>query len=163
MVRVGISGFPSIFASRVAFATPCTSAFSEGPVKIAPPFYSAWIWRKARNAERENDLPQNDGFFRKAGNCSFRKRRLCAEFAMVQCEQKTAQATRRIMCREEVGQSFQGRVRFLLRARLQHGNSSDRFVGAFSARWRRLGIFTVAPLAPLLDKLGHIFATPQIY
>jgi hypothetical protein len=70
----------------------------------------------------------------------------------VQCDQTTIWATPRIMCREEVGQSLQGRVRFLLRVRLQHGNYLDCSSGSISG-WRRgLGIFEVAQLTRLLDK-----------
>ena len=69
----------------------------------------------------------------------------------VQCDQTTVSATPRIMCREEVGQSLQGRVRFPLRVRLQHVNNIDCSCGAFSARWRGLGIFAVAPLMRLPD------------
>src|ERR1035438_5772931 len=58
----------------------------------------------------------------------------------------------RITCREEVGQSLQGRVRFLLRVRSQHVNSIDCSRGTFSDRWRGLGIFAVAQLTRLPDK-----------
>jgi hypothetical protein len=71
---------------------------------------------------------------------------------VVQCEQTTLWATLRIMCREEVGQSLQGRVRFLLRVRLQHGNNPDCSTGAVSDRWRGLGIFAVAQLTRPPDK-----------
>jgi hypothetical protein len=69
----------------------------------------------------------------------------------VQCDQTTIWATPRIMCREEVGQSLQGRVRFLLRVRLQHVNNIDCSSGTISARRRGLGIFAVAQLAQLPD------------
>jgi hypothetical protein len=60
------------------------------------------------------------------------------------------------MCREEVGQSLQGRVRFLLRVRLQHGNYLDRSIGAFSAwRWG-LGIFALAALTSHPDKHEYV-------
>ena len=71
---------------------------------------------------------------------------LLVPLSAVQCDQTTIWATPRIRCREEVGQSFQGRVRFLLRVRLQHGNYLDCSSGAFSARRRRLGIFALAAL-----------------
>ena len=45
-----------------------------------------------------------------------------------------------------MGQSLQGRVRFLLRVRLQHGNCLDCSSGAFSARRWGLGIFALAAL-----------------
>ena len=61
-------------------------------------------------------------------------------------------ATLKIMCREEVGQSLQGRVRFVLRVRLQHGNNRDRSTGAFSARRRGLGIFAVAALKRITNR-----------
>src|ERR1700733_9148237 len=69
-------------------------------------------------------------------------------------------ATLRIMCREEVGQSLQGRVRFLLRVRLQHGNSFDCSRSAFSARRRWLGIFAVAQLRRLPDKYVQTLVDP---
>jgi len=53
---------------------------------------------------------------------------------------------------EEVGQLLQGPLRFLLRVRLQHGNRVDRSFGAFFARWRRLGLFAVAPLTRHSEK-----------
>ena len=65
---------------------------------------------------------------------------------VLQCDQTNVSATLRMVCREEVGPSLQGRVRFFLRVRLQHGNYLDRSIGSFSARWRRLGIFAVAAL-----------------
>jgi hypothetical protein len=54
----------------------------------------------------------------------------------------------RIVSREEVGQSLQGRVRFLLGVRLQDGNRSECSSGALSGRWLGLGlgIFAVAQL-----------------
>jgi hypothetical protein len=68
---------------------------------------------------------------------------------VVQCDQTTVSVTLRIMCREEVGQSLQGRLRSLLRVRLQNVNIFDCSSGAFSA-WRRgLGIFAVAALTRL--------------
>src|SRR5450631_2461489 len=70
---------------------------------------------------------------------------------VLQCDQTTVWATLRIMCREEVGKSLQGQVRFFLRVRLQHVNNIDCSCGAFSARWRGLGIFAVAPLTRLPD------------
>src|ERR1039458_8734679 len=73
----------------------------------------------------------------------------------VQCDQTTTRATPRIMCREEVGQSLQGRVRFLLRVRLQHVNNIDCSSSSFFAWWRGVGIFAVAQLAQLPDKHLH--------
>jgi len=73
-------------------------------------------------------------------------------FGAVQCDQTSACATHRIMYREEVGQSLQGQVRFVLRVRLQHGNNRDCSAGTFSARRRGLGIFAVAALARLTNK-----------
>ena len=70
----------------------------------------------------------------------------------VQCDQTTIRATLRIVCREEVGQSLQGRVRFVLRERLQHANNLDCSSGSFSARRRGLGIFAVAALTRLPKK-----------
>jgi hypothetical protein len=78
----------------------------------------------------------------------------------VQCDQTTVSANLRIMCREEVGQSLQGRVCFLLRARLQHVNNLDCSSGAFSARRRGLGIFAVAPLTRLPNKHVHVLFDP---
>jgi hypothetical protein len=63
---------------------------------------------------------------------------------VVQCAQTSVRVTLRIMVREEVGQSLQGRVRFLERRRFQHGNSLDRSTGAISARRWWMGIFAVA-------------------
>jgi len=63
--------------------------------------------------------------------------------------------TPRIMCRDEVGQSLQGRVRFVLRVRLQHVNNSDCYIGAISARRRGLGIFAVASLTRMPHKHAH--------
>src|ERR1035438_10279769 len=65
-----------------------------------------------------------------------------------------------ITCREEVGQSLQGRVRFLLRVRSQHVNNIDCSSGTFSARGRGLGIYAVAPLTRLPDKLEHVLFDP---
>ena len=75
---------------------------------------------------------------------------------MIQSDQTSVWATLRIMCREEVGRSLQGQVRFVLRVRLQHGNYRDCSIGALSARRRGLGIFAVAALTRLLDK--HVYA-----
>ena len=79
---------------------------------------------------------------------------------VVQCDQTTFWATPRIMCREEVGQSLQGRVRFLLRVRLQHGNYLDCSIGAFSARRWGLGIFALAALTSQPDKHVHVLFDP---
>ena len=70
----------------------------------------------------------------------------------VQCDQTIVWTTNSIMCRQDVGQSLQGRVRFVLRVRLQHGNDPDCSTGAFSARRRGLGIFAVASLTRLANK-----------
>jgi hypothetical protein len=64
------------------------------------------------------------------------------------------------MCREEVGQSLQGQVRFVLRVRLQHGNNLDCSSGAFSARRRGLGLFAVAAVTRLPDKHVRILLDP---
>ncbi len=89
---------------------------------------------------------------------------ICAPYltlGVVQSAQTTVRATLRIMCREEVGQSLQGRVRFLLRRRFQHGNNSDCPAGAFSARRRGLGIFAVAPeLTRLPNQHVHVLFDP---
>ena len=71
---------------------------------------------------------------------------------VLKSDQTSVWATLRIMRKEEVGQSLQGRVRFVLRVRLQHGNYRDCSIGALSARRRGLGIFTVAALTRLPDK-----------
>ena len=78
----------------------------------------------------------------------------------VQCDQTTIWATPRIVCREEVGQSLQGRVSFLLRVRLQHGNYLDCSIGAFSARRWRLGIFALAALKSQPDRHAHVLFDP---
>jgi hypothetical protein len=91
---------------------------------------------------------------------SFQKRGLSARLSAVQCEQTTVWATLRITCREEVGQSLQRRVRFLLRVRLQHGNYLDCSTGAISARRRGLGIFAVAALTSLPDKHARVLIDP---
>jgi hypothetical protein len=77
--------------------------------------------------------------------------KIAHQFRAVQCDQTTVLATLRIMCREEVGQSLQGRVCFVLRVRLQRVNNIDCSCGAFSAWWRGLGIFAMAPLTRLPD------------
>jgi hypothetical protein len=79
---------------------------------------------------------------------------------VLQFDQTTVCATLRIMCREEVGQSLQGRVRFVLRVRLQHGNYLDCSSGAFSARRRGMGIFAVAALTRLPNKHAHVLFAP---
>ncbi len=85
---------------------------------------------------------------------------LSVVLTVIQCDQTTACGALRIMSREEVGQSLQGRVRFLLRVRLQHVNNSDCSSGAFSARRRRLGIYAVASLKWLPNKHGHVLFNP---
>ena len=65
---------------------------------------------------------------------------------VLKCDQTIVWATLKIVCSEEVGQSLQGRVRFLLRVRLQHGDNPGCSTGTFSARRRRMGIFAVAQL-----------------
>ena len=77
---------------------------------------------------------------------------ICAPYltlGAVQCDQTSVWPTPRIMCREEVGQSLQRRVPFLLRRRSQNGNNLDRSTGALSARRWWMGIFAVARLARL--------------
>jgi hypothetical protein len=71
---------------------------------------------------------------------------------VVQCDQTTVWTTLRIVSREEVGQSLQGRVRFLWRMRSQHVNTIDCSTGSFSDRWRRLGLFAVAQLTRIPDE-----------
>jgi len=70
---------------------------------------------------------------------------------VLQCDQTTVWATLKIMCSEEVCRSLQGQLAFFLRVRLQHVNNIDCSSGSFSARWRGLGIFAVAPLMRLPD------------
>ena len=94
---------------------------------------------------------EDDGSMQKAGGCRFRNRDSSARLTVVQCEQTTVWATLRIMHREEVRQSLQGRVHFILLGRLHHGNNLDRSTGAVFARWRWVGIFAVAPLTRLTD------------
>ena len=78
----------------------------------------------------------------------------------VQCDQTIVWTTNSIMCRQDVGQSLQGRVRFVLRVRLQHVNNLDCSSGAFSARRRGLGIFAVAALTGLLNENVHVLFDP---
>ena len=106
----------------------------------------------------ENYQAQDDGSAQEAGIAVLPSRN--ARFTVLQCDQTTVCASLRITCREEVGQSYQGRVRFFLRVRLQHGNSLDCSSGAFSA-WRRwLGIFAVASLTRLPNKHLHMPIDP---
>jgi hypothetical protein len=86
----------------------------------------------------------------------FQRRGWSDRLAPVQCDQTIVWTTHRITYREEVGKSLQGRVRFLLPVRLQHGNYLDCSSGAFSARWWRLGIFAVAQLTRLRNKFVHV-------
>jgi hypothetical protein len=90
----------------------------------------------------------------------FQRRGRSARLAAVQCDQTTVWITHRIVCREEVGQSLQGRVRLLLRWRLQRGDCLDCSSGAFSARWWRLGIFAVAQLTLLPNKHLQVLIDP---
>ena len=83
------------------------------------------------------------------GDCGLQRPRWSTPLTVLQCDQTTRWATPRIMCREEVGQSLQGLVRFVLRVRFQHGNSRDRSAGTFSARRRWLGIFALAAVTPV--------------
>jgi len=83
---------------------------------------------------------------REAGIAGFRGEAGAPRLTVLKCDQTIVWAARKIVCSEEVGQSLQGRVRFLLRVRLQHGDDPDRSIGTFSARRRRMGIFAVAQL-----------------
>jgi hypothetical protein len=86
--------------------------------------------------------------------------RMYLRLGAVQSDQTTVWATRRMMCREEMGQSLQGHVRFVQSVRLHHGNSLDCFASAFSDRRRGLGIFAVEALTQLLNKLAHVRIDP---
>jgi len=77
-----------------------------------------------------------------------------------QYDQTTVWATLRMMLRKEVGQSLQGRVRFVVRVRLQHGNNRDCSAGAFFARRRGLGIFAVAALTRIPNQRAHVLFDP---
>src|ERR1017187_4464520 len=110
---------------------------------------------------RMRELPGSGSWLR-AGvrDFRFRRRDSSSRRTVLQCDQTTTWATLRIRCSEEVGQSLQGRVRFVLRVRLQHGNNLDCPTGAFSARRRGLGIFAVAALTRLSNK--HAFSSVHI-
>ena len=103
---------------------------------------------------------EDDGSMQKAGRCRFRNRDSSARLTVVQYEQTTVWATLRIMHREEVRQSLQGRVHFILLGRLRHGNNLDRSTGAVFARWRWVGIFAVAPLTRLTDNRVNMLLDP---
>jgi hypothetical protein len=90
----------------------------------------------------------------------FQRRGWSALLKVLQCDQTTVWAAPRMMCREEVRQSFQGLVRFVLRGRLQLGNNLDCFTGAFSARRRGLGIFALAALTRLPNRRVHVLFDP---
>jgi hypothetical protein len=123
-----------------------THAVNAGLVRIAPLIYTA-VGMKKCALRRTRELPVSPRWLRPAGSdCRFHWRSWSARFAVLQCDQTTVLAAHRIMCREEVGQSYQGQVRFALRVRLQHGNDFDCSGGAFSARRRGLGIFALAAL-----------------
>jgi hypothetical protein len=77
-----------------------------------------------------------------------------------QCDQTIIWPTLSIMRSGEVGQSLQGQARFVLRVRLQHGNSRDCSIGAFSARRRGLGIFALAALTWIFDTYVHVLFDP---
>jgi hypothetical protein len=83
---------------------------------------------------------------KKTAIAGFRREAGTPRRTVFQCDQTTVWATLRIVCSEEVGPSLQGRVRFLLGVRLQHGNNPDCPSGTFSARRRRMGIFALAQL-----------------
>jgi hypothetical protein len=111
------------------------------------------VRRDVRHIERENDRPE-DVPPCCGGKCRFQMRDLLARLTVIKCDQTTVWAIPKIVCREEVRRSLPGRVRFVLRGRLQHGNNLDCSTGAFSARRRGLGIFAVASLKWLLNKHG---------
>jgi hypothetical protein len=118
-------------------------------VKTALPFYIAVGLTKSVLC-RTRELPVSGWWLCAGGrDCRFQRRGGAPRLTVVQCDQTTVWATLRIVCSEEVGQSLQGRVRFLLRVRLQHGNNPDCSSGTFSARRRRMGIFAVAQLKQL--------------
>jgi hypothetical protein len=79
---------------------------------------------------------------------------------MVQFDQTTICVTPRIVCKEEVGQSLQGPVRFIVRVRLQRGNYLDCSSGTISARRRGLGLFKVAQLTQHRDKHVQMLHDP---
>lgn len=110
--------------------------------------------RMTERAEVQAQLHDGDG------NPRFQNRGLSARLTMIRYDQTVVWETPRITCSEEVGQSLQGRVCFLLRVRLQHGNSLDCPIGTFSARRRGMGIFEVAPLTRLPDKYGQTLLYP---
>ena len=110
-------------------------------------------YHRSSHIERENDRPE-DVPPCCGGKCRFQMRDLLARLTVIKCDQTTVWAIPKIVCREEVRRSLPGRVRFVLRGRLQHGNNLDCSTGAFSARRRGLGIFAVASLKWLLNKHG---------
>jgi hypothetical protein len=79
---------------------------------------------------------------------------------VLQCDQTIVGTPLRIMYREEVGQSLQRQVRFLLRGRLQHVNNINCSGGSISARWRGLGLFTVAAVTQLQVEHAHSLLCP---
>jgi hypothetical protein len=133
---------------------PCRTypihAVSSELVRIAPPFC---LHRCVFDEERV--MPNATRTNRRMIPSSGRRRLQVSEARLerprrvLQCDQTTVCASLRIVCSEEVGQSYQGRVRFVLRVRLQHGNNLDCSSGAFSAWGRGLGIFAVAALTRL--------------
>jgi hypothetical protein len=90
----------------------------------------------------------------------YQRRGSSARLTVFQRDQTSVWTTLSIICREEVGQSLQGQVRFVLRVRLQHGNYRNCSIGALSARRRGLGIFAVAALTRLLDKYVNVLIAP---
>ena len=66
---------------------------------------------------------------------------------VVQCDQTSFLATSMMLLSEEARRPFQRPVQLPLTDEVQHGNRIDCSRSSISARWRRLGILSLARLA----------------
>ena len=69
---------------------------------------------------------------------------------VVQCDQTSPLTTSMMLCSEEVRRPLQRPVSFLPTSEVQHVNHIDCSFGAIFARWRGLGILSLARLAQSL-------------
>ena len=79
---------------------------------------------------------------------------------MVQSDQTSVSAASIMLCSEEVRRPLQRPVKLLLTSEVQNGNHIDRSFGAVFARWRRLGIPSLAQLAGSQDERVTMLLDP---
>jgi len=116
--------------------TPCPSEFNSDRC------HRPWVNVSTSESEYKRPANRKENHF-----TTQRARGTCRTLMVVQCDQTSFLATSMMLLSEEARRPLQRQVQLPLTEEVQHGNRIDCSRSAVLARWRRLGILSLARLA----------------